>query len=89
MNERHKKHVALLEQVQRSTTMIRGLEHLSCEDRLRELGWRREGSGETSLQPREAVGAPSVEVFKTRLDGALGSMSWWWQPCPQQGTGIG
>ena len=24
--------------------------------------------------PREAVGAPSLEVFKTRLDGALGSL---------------
>ena len=24
--------------------------------------------------PREAVDAPSVEVFKTRLDGALGSL---------------
>ena len=27
--------------------------------------------------PREAVGAPSLEVFKARLDGALGSLSWW------------
>ena len=25
--------------------------------------------------PREAVGAPSLEVFKARLDGALGSLS--------------
>jgi len=27
--------------------------------------------------PREAVGAPSLEVLKARLDGALGSLSWW------------
>jgi len=27
--------------------------------------------------PREAVGAPSLEALKARLDGALGSMSWW------------
>ena len=38
--------------------------------------------------PREAVGAPFLEVLKTRLDGALGSLSWWWQPCPQQELGM-
>mgnify|MGYP007083816592 CR=1 FL=1 len=27
--------------------------------------------------PRELVDAPSLEVFKARLDGALGSLSWW------------
>ena len=26
---------------------------------------------------REAVAAPSLEVFKARLDGDLGSLSWW------------
>jgi len=27
--------------------------------------------------PREAVGAPSLEAFKVRLDGALGCLIWW------------
>jgi len=35
--------------------------------------------------PREAVGAPSVEVLKARLDGALGSLSWWGQPAHGRG----
>ena len=26
---------------------------------------------------REAVDAPSLEASKSRLDGALGSLSWW------------
>jgi len=30
-----------------------------------------------ALLPREALGAPSLEVLKARLDGALGSLSWW------------
>jgi len=27
--------------------------------------------------PREAVGAPSLAVFKARLDGALSNTVWW------------
>jgi len=27
--------------------------------------------------PREAVAAPSLAVFKARLDGALSTMGWW------------
>jgi len=27
--------------------------------------------------PREAVDAPSLEVFKTRLDGTLSILVWW------------
>ena len=113
--------------------MIRGLEHLPCEDRLRELGlfglekklqdyliaalqhlkgaYKQEGSqlftrvdnsrtkgngfklreGRFRLDvrgkfftmrvvrcrnrlPREVVDVPSLEVFKARLDGALGSL---------------
>ena len=32
--------------------------------------------------PTEAVDAPSLEVFKARLDGALGSLSWWMAALP-------
>jgi len=35
-------------------------------------------SGEVQEQlPREAVDAPSLEVFKARLDGALGRLLWY------------
>ena len=35
----------------------------------------REGSNLLRL-PKDVVDAPSLEVFKARLDGALGSLSW-------------
>ena len=41
--------------------------------------------------PREAVGAPSMEMFKTRLDGALGSLGWYemWRLVALPGRGVG
>jgi len=39
--------------------------------------------------PQRPVGAPSMEVFKARLDGALGSLVWWVATSPQQGIGTG
>ncbi|GAB0186088.1 triadin [Grus japonensis] len=131
----HKKDIELLERVQRrAMKLIGGLERLSYEDRLRELGlfslekrrrWghvmavfqylkgaykkareglfirecsdRTRGNGfklkegrfrlavrkkfftvravrQWNRLPREAVDAPSLEVFKARLDGALGNL---------------
>ncbi|GAB0183827.1 hypothetical protein GRJ2_000848000 [Grus japonensis] len=131
----YRRDMELLEQVQRKATkLIGGLEHLSCEDRLRELGlfslekrrlqgdliaalqylngaYRKDGEGlfirecgdrtrgngfklkegqfrlavrkkffpvrvvrHWNRLPREVVDAPSLEVFKTRLDEALGNV---------------
>ena len=36
-----------------------------------------EGGDALNRLPKEAVGAPSLEAFKARLDVALGSLVWW------------
>lgn len=35
------------------------------------------------------MGAPSLEVLKAGLDGALGSLSWWGAALPMAGDGAG
>ena len=35
--------------------------------------------------PREAVAAPSLAVFKARLDGALSNLGWWKVSLPMAG----
>ena len=39
--------------------------------------------------PIEAVGAPSLEALKARLDGVLGSLSWRGAALPMAGDGAG
>ena len=47
------------------------------------------GSEALAQLPTEAVCAPSVEVLRARLDGALGSLSWWGAALPMAGVEAG
>jgi len=51
--------------------------------------WRRENDVVKTSFLREAVGAASLEVLKTRLDGALGILGWWVSPSTLQVLGLG
>ena len=38
---------------------------------------------------QRSCGAPSLEARKARLDGALGSLSWWGEALPTAEVGVG
>ena len=64
----------LLKQVQRRAMMIRGLEHLSCEERLRKLGLfslekrRLQGDHTVAFQYFKGAHKPEGERLFTRVD---------------------
>ena len=44
---------------------------------IRKKFFHTEGGDALKRLPKEAVDAPSLQAFKARLDGALGSLVWW------------
>jgi len=59
LGPQHRKDMDLLEWVRRRTTkMIRGMEHLSCEERLRELGAVQPGEEKAAGRPYCSLPVP-------------------------------
>jgi len=44
---------------------------------LRNMGLPKNSQEIFYSEPREAVDAPSLDMFQVRSDGALGSLTWW------------
>ena len=53
------------------------------------ISWENLFSGGPGTAAQRSCGAPSLEALKARLDGALGSLSWWGAALPMAGVGVG
>jgi len=58
---------------------------LKLKERRFGLDFYSEGSEARHRLPRQAVGAPSLEAFNTRLERSLSSLTWLMATSPQQG----
>ena len=71
-------------------TGMMGLSIRDCRDRTRRLRLNvRKKIIYSKGSEAPAVGAPSLEVLRARLDGALDTLSWWGVPAHSRGWGWG